>query len=118
MSIRAAFLRYQLVVPVAIAASSTLTPQTIGAQAQADTLPRYLDVTSRSDSAEVVRAVNDALQGLSSLEVPMRTTRYQRDKSTVVVSLEPIPTPGVVWRKLAGTVRVLSDGRRVILSRE
>jgi hypothetical protein len=48
----------------------------------------------------------------------MRTTRYRREERAVVVSLEPIPTPGVVWRNLAGTVRILADGRRVILARQ
>jgi hypothetical protein len=93
-------------------------PQPVAAQVTSDTLPRYRDVTARSDSAALVQAANDALQGLSSLEVPMRTTHDRREKQDVVVSLQPVPTPGVVWRNLGGTVRILRDGRRVILKRE
>jgi hypothetical protein len=102
---------------VAVAALG-LTPRQAMAQSPADTLPRYRDITVKSDSTLLVHAANDALQGLSSLEVPMRTTRYRHEERSVVVSLEPVPTPGVVWRNLAGTVRILEDGRRIILSRQ
>ena len=102
----------------AVASVLGLTPRVAMAQSRADTLPRYRDITAKSDSISLVQAANDALQGLSSLEVPMRTTRYRHEDRAVVVSLEPVPTPGVLWRNLAGTVRIFEDGRRIILSRE
>jgi hypothetical protein len=110
---------YQVCAVMSVAGAALgLTPCLSMAQAPADTLPRYRDVTVKSDSAALVEAANDALQGLSSIEVPMRTTRYRHEERAVVVSLQPVPTPGVVWRNLAGTVRILEDGRRVLLSRE
>jgi hypothetical protein len=84
----------------------------------ADTLPRYGTVAAGSDSAAVVRAASDALQGRSSVEVPMRTTRYVREGRAVVVSLTPVAMPGIVWYHLGGTVRVHEDGRRVVVARE
>ena len=110
---------YQALAAASIAtAAIALTPSLDLAQAPSDTLARYRDVTFRSDSAAVIQAANDALQGLSSIEVPMQTTHYRREERAVVVSLKPIPTPGVVWRNRGGTVRVLADGRRVVLARE
>lgn len=89
-----------------------------GVRSLPDTLPRYAQVVQTSDSTALVRAVNDALQGRMGVEVPMRTTCYKRETNSVVITLVPVPAPGVVWRDLGGTVRILEDGRRIILSRE
>ena len=82
-----------------------------------DTLPQFERVVAASDSSALVRAANDALQGKMGVEVPMLTTSFKREANAVLLSLRPQPTPGVVWRNLGGSVRILRDGRRVILSR-
>jgi hypothetical protein len=83
-----------------------------------DTLPRFEQIVATSDSSALVRAANDALQGKMGVEVPMSVTSYRREGRSVVIALRPQPTPGVVWRNLAGSVRILEDGRRIILSRD
>ena len=47
----------------------------------------------------------------------MVVTAYRRVRTSVVISMEPDSTPGIEWVHLGGTVRVLPDGRRVILHR-
>ncbi len=53
-------------------------------------LPRFEKVTSTSDSASVVAAANDALQGKSSISVPMVVVAIKRRKSETLVELEPV----------------------------
>lgn len=90
----------------------------IGARYEAsETLPRFAAVRGEADSLALVRAANDALQGRSSVAVPMTTTHFLRQGRTAMVSLEPVPVPGIQWRGVGGTVRILQDGRRVIVSR-
>lgn len=87
-------------------------------RSRSDTLPPYRDtVTTRSDSASDVRAANDALQGRHGVQVPMRTVRYLRSRGGIEVTLQPVTDSRVVWRNLGGTVRILPDGRRVIVER-
>ncbi len=96
----------------------TAFPLTGAAQAAPDTLVAYGMARPASDSATIVRAVDDALQGESSITVPMETMQFARVGGAVIVTLRPVPTPGVVWHNLGGTVRLLADGRRVILGRQ
>ena len=88
-----------------------------GQQSLPDTLVRYANTTAASDSISLVAAADDALQGRSSVTVPMVVKRFVREKSAVLIELSPEPHPRVIWHNLAGTVRIMNDGRRVILSR-
>ncbi len=81
-------------------------------------LPRFEKVTSTSDSASVVAAANDALQGKSSISVPMVVVAIKRGKSETMVELKPVEDPRVVWTNLGGRVRILPDGKRIIVSRK
>jgi hypothetical protein len=83
-----------------------------------ETLPRYGAVSGEADSLALVRAANDALQGRASVELPMVTTYFRRQGQTAMLTLRPVPAPGIVWRDVGGTVRILSDGRRVVIARE
>jgi hypothetical protein len=109
---------YQAAVGYAFAALALGVMLRIAGEAARETLPGYGDVVATSDSGAVVAAAVDALRGASSVLVPMRATRYRREGRDAVVSLRPVPTPGVAWRGLGGTVRILPDGRRVIVARE
>ena len=108
---------YQAAVGYAFAALALGVVLRIAAELPSDTLPGYGTVVAASDSAALVRAAADALRGASSVPAPMRVTRYARQGEDVVVSLEPVPARGVAWRGLGGTVRILPDGRRVIIAR-
>lgn len=87
------------------------------AQPVIETLPRYGAIDIRSDSVALVRAADDALQGRSSMTVPMSMREFRRERRAVVISLQPVTRPGIEWRNLGGTVRILSDGRRLITAR-
>lgn len=87
------------------------------AQSPADTLPRFGEVVARSDSVGLVQAAYDALEGRAGLEVPMRVIRMRQQGATAEVTMQPVETPGVVWRNYGGTVRILADGRRLIVAR-
>jgi hypothetical protein len=113
-------MRVTLAVPFVLA----VAPFTASAQAAGrtfsvvDTLPRFADVTASSaDSVKLVAAANDALQGKFGLQAPMVVTSFHRVQSSVVISMRPDSTPGIEWAHLGGTVRVLPDGRRVIVHR-
>ena len=82
-----------------------------------ETLPRYGAVSGGADSLALVRAANDALQGRSSVEMPMVTTYFRRQGLTAMLTLRPVPVPGLVLQHVGGTVRILGDGRRVVVSR-
>ena len=94
----------------------------VAAQTTGETLPRYGAVDAGSDSAAVVRAAADALQQRASVALPTFVARYEtsdeRGGRVAVVSLRPVPVPGLDVRGVGGTVRVLGDGRRVIVARE
>lgn len=85
---------------------------------RADTLPPFEGVTASADSAKLIAAASDALHGMSGITVPMVVVRFSREKNVVLVELTPIESPRVKWNNLGGTVRILADGRRVILSRK
>lgn len=111
-----------LVLSVTTLASLSTAP---GAHGQAaittrsagDTLARFERITSDSrDSVQLVRAADDALQGKFGVTVPMSVTAFRRTQRGVEVSLRLAKTPGVEWKELGGTVRILSDGRRVVLN--
>lgn len=96
-------------------------PHAASGQTSPDTLPGYRDVRPSADSAALVQAADDALRGLLSIPVPFVVTHLRRERATAMVSLRPAEVPGttpVVWHGLAGTVRILADGRRVIVSQE
>ena len=83
-----------------------------------DTLPQYEKTTAAtSDSVSLVAAADDALQGLSSVPVPMVVKKYVRGKSSVVIELQPAPNPKIRWHNRGGTVRIVKDGRRIVLAR-
>ena len=101
------------VLPYAVHAQSTAR-----ASALHDTLPRFAAVTPAArDSASLVAAADDALQGKFGITAPMIVTRFQRGRSGAEISMKPDTTHGISWKDLGGTVRILSDGRRVILRR-
>jgi hypothetical protein len=83
-----------------------------------DTLPPFAAVTpTNSDSTGLVAAANDALQGKFGITAPMVVIAFRRTPDGVLISMKPDSTPGISWDHLGGLVRVLPDGRRVILRR-
>lgn len=103
------------------AVAGVSAPGRVPAQAAPDTLPGYERVRPGSDSAALVRAADDALRGAMSMPVPLAVTRFRRERGSALIAMRPAPPPNttpVVWHGLAGTVRVLPDGRRVIVSRD
>jgi len=108
----------------AIAVALSVLPYAVHAQssgrtsAALDTLPRFAAVTPAArDSASLVAAADDALQGKFGIRAPMIVTRFQQDRDGVEISMKPDTTRGISWKDLGGTVRVLADGRRVVLRR-
>jgi hypothetical protein len=89
-----------------------------GAPSTPDTLPPFGDMSpARSDSTRLVAAANDALQGKFGITAPMRVIAFRRSPDGVLISMKPDSTRGITWDHLGGLVRVLTDGRRVILRR-
>lgn len=88
------------------------------AQPTGTVLPPFEKVRPSSDSVSLVRAADDALQGASSITVPMRVVRFHRSAGIVEVALVPQADSAVVWRNRGGTVRMLANGRRIIVSRQ
>ena len=92
----------------------------------AETLPPFAHADGRvghvdgsSDSTALVRAADDALQGWSTVALPMHVTEYRRERGATVVSLRPTGVPAdVTVPRVGGSVRILADGRRVVLRRE
>lgn len=83
-----------------------------------DTLPPFGAVRpATSDSIRLVAAANDALQGKFGITAPMLVIAFRRTPEGVLISMKPDSTPGISWDHLGGLVRVLPDGRRVILRR-
>jgi beta-lactamase regulating signal transducer with metallopeptidase domain len=85
---------------------------------QPQPLPTYRDITTASDSVSLVSAAIDALTGQLSVTVPMVVRGYRREPHSVVIDLAPTPNESVEWHNLGGSVRILDDGRRIILSRQ
>ena len=104
------------------AAESQTAPQTnfrrMAVPALPDTLPRYKHVTgiSRNRSAHVEAAI-DALNGVAGLPAPLVVKHYRRDGKSVVVDMKADSLPRLRWHGSGGTVRILADGRRIILVR-
>jgi hypothetical protein len=110
--------------PLVVTFVLSVVPCAAFAQAQSrasathDTLPRFAAVTgSTHDSVSLVTAADDALQGKFGITAPMVVTGFHRTPTGVEIRLKPDTTPGISWEHLGGVVRVLPDGRRVILRR-
>lgn len=80
-------------------------------------IPMYGNITAASDSASLVAAASDALQGRLFVTVPMIVKGYRRETNSVLIDLAPVSPGPVEWRNLGGSVRILEDGRRIILAR-
>lgn len=103
------------------AAKSQIAPQDLRRMAVPplpDTLARYKHVTgiSTNRSAHVEAAI-DALNGDAGLPAPLKVKHYRRDGKSVVIDMKADSLPRLRWRGSGGTVRILADGRRVILVR-
>ena len=83
-----------------------------------DTLPPYRDVRGISrDRSAVIAAAVDALHGETRWPPPLVLKSFHRDGKAVVVDMVADSLPRIRYRNGGGTVRVLADGRRVILGR-
>ena len=89
----------------------------VDAAPESGPLPMYRNITAASDSASLVAAASDALQGRLFVTVPMVVEGYRREPNSVVIDLAPVSAGTVQWRNIGGTVRILADGRRAILRR-
>lgn len=99
--------------PCVVMAQRKTAEQSIG-----DTLPRFETVTPTTrDSARLVNAADDALQGQYGVIVPMEVQRFQRMRGQVEVTLRPKTSPNAEWLRLGGRVRILPDGRRIVVER-
>ena len=66
---------------------------------------------------EQVRAAIDALTGRASVPARLVLNEYRREGRAVVIDLTAESFPQLVFKNAGGTVRILSDGRRVVLAR-
>ena len=94
-----------------------------------DTLPpwgRALSVTRlemERDSAaivplvEQVKAAIDALTGRASIPARLVLSGFRREGRAVIIDLTADNLPQLAFWGAGGTVRILPDGRRVILAR-
>lgn len=101
-------------------AQSTTLRQRADAREQAvpDTLPAYHQIrgTSRDRSA-LIAAVIDALHGRMAFPPPLVVNSFKREDRTVTIDMKADSLPRIRWRNGGGTVRILADGRRVIVRR-
>ncbi len=110
--------RFFVFVAATVVFQSALSNPSSAQVVSPDTLKQYAKTTpANADSLSLVAAAKDALQGMSSLEVPMIVEKYVREKTAVVIELRPAPDPKVVWLNRGGSVRILNDGRRVVVTR-
>ena len=94
------------------------TPSTHAALTLPDTLPPYGQIRGTSrDRKAVIAAVTDALEGRSGLPAPLVTKSYRRDGKDLVIDMVADSLPRVRFHGAGGTVRILEDGRRVIVAR-
>ena len=113
-----------------VAARTAQSPQReISALTLPDTLPpwgRELSTTRlevERDSAaivplvEQVKAAIDALTGRASIPARLVLNGFRRDGRSVVVDLTADNLPQLAFHGAGGTVRILPDGRRIILAR-
>lgn len=95
-------------------------PDTLPAYTQASTTTRM--ETERNQAAiepltaQVVAAM-DALSGLASIPPRLKLNEYRREGSSVVIDLIANDLPKMRFLGAGGTVRILEDGRRIILAR-
>jgi hypothetical protein len=94
-----------------------------------DTLPPYQHPSSvtrmedeRNQAAlepllENVAAAIDALAGLASIPPRVMVKEYRREGNAVVIDLTGNDLPNMKFLGAGGTVRILADGRRIILAR-
>jgi hypothetical protein len=83
-----------------------------------DTLTAYKGVRGSSpERSALIAAVVDALQGRSGLPAPLVLKSFRREGKSVIVDMVADSLPRLRFRNAGGTVRVLADGRRVILRR-
>ena len=101
-----------------VAFSSCGTIPTGKGVANVETLPQFGKVTGATrDKASQINAAKDALNGRSSFPPPLVVKTYKREGRSVVIDLVADSLPTVRWTNGGGTVRILSDGCRIILSR-
>jgi hypothetical protein len=94
------------------------TASTSKGVASVEIVPQFGQVTGATrDKASHIAAAKDALNGLSSFPPPLVVKTYKREGRSVVIDLVADSLPTVKWTNGGGTVRILSDGCRVILSR-
>jgi hypothetical protein len=102
----------------AAAQSDCARTPTAKGSAPAEILPQFGQVTGTShDKASHILAAKDALNGRLSFPPPLVVTTYKREGRSVVIDLVADSLPTVKWTNGGGTVRIRSDGCRVILSR-
>ena len=102
----------------AVASSGCETTPNAKGVASVEVLPQFGQVTGAShDKASHIIAAKDALNGRSSFPPPLVVRTYKREGRSVVIDLVADSLPTVRWTNGGGTVRILSDGCRVVLSR-
>ena len=83
-----------------------------------DTLEAFEEVRGvSSDSARHVLAAIDALHGAVAVPPPMVVKDYRREDRSILIDVAADSLPRLKWTGGGGTVRILADGRRAILSR-
>ena len=104
-----------------LSAAQSTPPTQSAAVAKApgpDTLPPYKQVQGTSrDSAEQVEAAVDALHGRLGFPPPLVLTSYRREGRSVVIDMRADSLPRLRFVNGGGTIRILEDGRRVIVAR-
>jgi hypothetical protein len=101
-----------------VASSGCGTTPTSKGVASVEILPQFGQVTGATrDKASHIIAAKDALNGRLSFPPPLVVKTYKREGRSVVIDLVADSLPTVKWTNGGGTVRILSDGCRVILSR-
>jgi hypothetical protein len=101
-----------------VASSGCGTTPTAKGVASVEILPQFAQVTGATrDKASHIIAAKDALNGRLGFPPPLVVKTYKREGQSVVIDLVADSLPNVKWTNGGGTVRILSDGCRVILSR-
>jgi hypothetical protein len=107
--------RNQAVDPSAMQRSDTLPPW---GRALSDTrIEVERDKFAIDPLVEQVRAAIDARTGRATVPARLVLNEYRREGRAVVIDLTAESFPQLVFKNAGGTVRILSDGRRVVLAR-